>query len=119
MATVDSSDGATPKVEAGRATDWQVNIQLKEENRKLRELIEYRSAQIAHLGHELRTPLTSILGFAEILLGHEELTDAQRNFCERIQNSARQLQRTLNELADLSRLDIVPDDVASRESADK
>ena len=119
MATVDSSDGATPKVEAGSSNDWQVNIQLKEENRKLRELIEYRSAQIAHLGHELRTPLTSILGFAEILLGHEELTDAQRNFCERIQNSARQLQRTLNELADLSRLDIVPDDVASRESADK
>lgn len=121
MRTVDSASGKIPKVENGGSTDLHehANIRLKEENRKLRELTEYRSAQIAHLGHELRTPLTSILGFAEILLSQEKLTDAQRNFCERIQNSAHQLQRSLNEVADLSRLDIVPDDAASREPSDK
>jgi len=63
---------------------------------------------MAHLAHELRTPLTSILGFSEILLSQEELTDAQRNFCERIQSSAQQLQRTLNDLAELSRSEIPP-----------
>ena len=83
--------------------------QLKEENRKLRDLAEWRSATMAHLAHELRTPLTSILGFSEILLGQEQLTDAQRNFCERIQNSAQQLQRTLNHMADLSRMDTPSD----------
>ncbi len=84
------------------------NAQLKEQNRKLLDLTEWRSASMAHLAHELRTPLTSILGFSEIMLSQEELTDAQRNFCERIQNSAQQLQRTLNELAELSRTETNP-----------
>src|SRR5207253_38908 len=63
------------------------------------------SAFLARLAHELRTPLTSILGFSEILLTHEELTDTQRGFCERIQNSAQQLQGSLSQLSDLSRLE--------------
>jgi signal transduction histidine kinase len=80
-------------------------VALEEQNRKLREVAEYRSAFLARLSHELRTPLTSILGFSEILLTQEELTEAQRSFCERIQNSARQLQASLNQLSDLSRLE--------------
>jgi signal transduction histidine kinase len=83
----------------------KVNADLKDQNRKLRELAEHRSASIAHLAHELRTPLTSIIGFSEILLTQEELTDAQRNFCERIQNSAHQLQNSLVQLGELSRLE--------------
>jgi len=83
----------------------QQNAVLAEENRKLKQLAEYRSAFLARLAHELRTPLTSILGFAEIMLSQEELTEAQRNFCERIQNSAQQLQSNCNQLADLSRLE--------------
>ncbi len=83
----------------------QKNVALIEENRKLKQLTEYRSGFLARLAHELRTPLTSILGFAEIMLSQEELTEAQRNFCERIQNSAQQLQGNCNQLADLSRLE--------------
>ena len=83
----------------------QENAALTEENRKLKQLAEYRSAFLARLAHELRTPLTSIMGFAEIMLSQEELTAAQRNFCERIQNSAQQLQSNFNQLADLSRLE--------------
>lgn len=86
----------------------QENAKLKAQNRDLLDLTEWRSASMAHLAHELRTPLTSILGFSEIMLGQEELTEAQRNFCERIQNSAHQLQRTLNDLAELARTDAPP-----------
>jgi signal transduction histidine kinase len=78
---------------------------LEEQVRKLQQVAEYRSAFLARLAHELRTPLTSILGFSEILLTHEELTDTQRGFCERIQNSAHQLQGSLSQLSDLSRLE--------------
>lgn len=84
------------------------NARLKAQNRELLDLTEWRSASMAHLAHELRTPLTSILGFSEILLSQEELSDSQRNFCERIQNSAQQLQRTLNELSELSRTEARP-----------
>ena len=81
------------------------NTSLEEENRRLHQIAQYRSAFLSRLAHELRTPLTSILGFAEILLNQEEITEAQRNFCERIQNSAQQLQDSLSQLADLSRLE--------------
>src|SRR6266436_8081712 len=81
------------------------NSVLEEQNRKLQQVAEYRSTFLARLSHELRTPLTSILGFSELLLTQEELSDAQRSFCERIQNSARQLQASLNQLSDLSRLE--------------
>jgi len=80
-------------------------IALEEQNRKLQQVAEYRSAFLARLSHELRTPLTSILGFSEILLTQEELTEAQKGFCERIQTSARQLQASLDQLSDLSRLE--------------
>src|SRR5436190_23598179 len=86
----------------------RVNADLKEQNRKLRDLAERRSASISHLAHELRTPLTSIIGFAEILLTQEELTPAQRNFCQRIQNSAHQLQNSLTQLGELARAEILP-----------
>ena len=91
--------------------------ELEEENRKLKEMAEYRSAFLARLAHELRTPLTSILGFSEILLSQEQLTEAQRGFCERIQNSAQQLQASLNQLSDLSRLEAGQSDLQPEEFA--
>jgi signal transduction histidine kinase len=78
---------------------------LEEEKQKLQQLVEYRSTFLSRLAHELRTPLTSILGFSEILISQERLTETQRGFCERIQSSAQQLQLTLNQLADLARLE--------------
>jgi signal transduction histidine kinase len=78
---------------------------LEEANRELQRIGRYRSLFLARMSHELRTPLTSILGFAEILLDQERLTDAQRRFCEKIQASGLQLQASLNQLVDLSRLE--------------
>jgi signal transduction histidine kinase len=71
----------------------------------LRRLSHYRSLSLARMSHELRTPLTSILGFSEILLDQEQLSDVQRRFCQKIQDSGFQLQASLNQLVDLSRLE--------------
>ncbi len=79
--------------------------ELEEANRELRHVGHYRSLFLARMSHELRTPLTSMLGFAEILVDHEKLTDTQRRFCEKIQSSGLQLQTSLNQLVDLSRLE--------------
>jgi len=78
---------------------------LEEANRELQRVSRYRSLFLARMSHELRTPLTSILGFAEILLDQEDLTGSQRRFCEKIQSSGFQLQASLNQLVDLSRLE--------------
>jgi signal transduction histidine kinase len=95
----------------------QQKAALEEENRKLKQMAEYRSAFLARLAHELRTPLTSILGFSEILLAQEALTEAQRGFCERIQNSGQQLQGSLNQLSDLSRLEAGQSEIQREEFA--
>jgi signal transduction histidine kinase len=79
--------------------------ELEEANRELRRLSHYRSLFLARMSHELRTPLTSILGFSEILLDQEELTETQRRFCQKVQDSGFQLQASLNQLVDLSRLE--------------
>ena len=78
---------------------------LQKQIRELQQATQYRSLFLSRLAHELRTPLTSILGFSEILLSQEKLTEAQRGFCQRIQSSARQLQSSLNQLSDLARLE--------------
>src|SRR5215210_2243017 len=79
--------------------------ELEEANRELRRVSHYRSLFLARMSHELRTPLTSILGFTEILLDQEELTDTQRRFCQKVQDSGLQLQASLNQLVDLSRIE--------------
>ena len=88
----------------GLATKADVET-LQNQIRELQQTTKYRSLFLARLAHELRTPLTSIMGFSEILLSQEKLTDAQRGFCERIQSSAHQLQSSLNQLSDLARLE--------------
>jgi two-component system phosphate regulon sensor histidine kinase PhoR len=87
------------------ATDEKQVESLERENEELRRISQYRSLFLTRLAHELRTPLTSILGFSEILLNQEKLTEAQRSFCERIQSSSQQLQSSLNQLSDLARLE--------------
>ena len=86
-------------------------VELEEANRELRHVSHYRSLFLARMSHELRTPLTSILGFAEIMLDQEELSEAQRRFCQKIQGSGLQLLASLNQLVDLSRLEIGPAEI--------
>src|SRR4029453_1034139 len=83
----------------------QRTLELEAANRELRRVSHYRSLFLARMSHELRTPLTSILGFSEILLDQEELTDTQRRFCQKVQDSGFQLQASLNQLVDLSRIE--------------
>jgi signal transduction histidine kinase len=79
--------------------------ELEDANRELRHVAHYRSLFLSRMSHELRTPLTSMLGFAEILVDYEKLTEKQHRFCEKIQSSGMQLQTSLNQLVDLSRLE--------------
>lgn len=103
--------GGTAALNSQERVDLLINelrkrtAELEEANRELRRVSHYRSLFLARMSHELRTPLTSILGFSEILLDQEELTDAQRRFCQKVQDSGFQLQASLNQLVDLSRIE--------------
>jgi signal transduction histidine kinase len=116
--TVANSPTSNDQSEAGRVNAERVahlieqlklrTIELEEANRELRHVSHYRSLFLARMSHELRTPLTSILGFTEIMLDQEQLTEAQKRFCQKIQNSGMQLLASLNQLVDLSRLEVGP-----------
>ncbi|MGH7751240.1 MAG: sensor histidine kinase, partial [Gemmatimonadales bacterium] len=70
---------------------------------RLRRLEAVRRDFVANVSHELKTPLTSIAGYAETL-SHEAEGDARR-FAETILSNARWMQRLVDELLDLSRIE--------------
>ena len=104
-APMNISENSPQRVEELFAELRKRTAELEEANRELRRVSHYRSLFLARMSHELRTPLTSILGFSEILLDQEELTDTQRRFCQKVQDSGFQLQASLNQLVDLSRIE--------------
>jgi signal transduction histidine kinase len=104
-APMDITENSPQRVEELIAELRKRSAELEEANRELRRVSHYRSLFLARMSHELRTPLTSILGFSEILLDQEELTETQRRFCQKVQDSGFQLQASLNQLVDLSRIE--------------
>ncbi|HEX6939697.1 MAG TPA: ATP-binding protein [Longimicrobiales bacterium] len=71
----------------------------------LRRLESVRRDFVANASHELKTPLTSIRGYAETLLA-DDIPDAiRRQFLETIHENAARLQRIIDDLLDLSRLE--------------
>lgn len=105
VAPMNVTENSPQRVEELIAELRKRTAELEEANRELRRVSHYRSLFLARMSHELRTPLTSILGFSEILLDQEELTETQRRFCQKVQDSGFQLQASLNQLVDLSRIE--------------
>ncbi len=73
---------------------------------RLRHLENMRTEFVANVSHELRTPLTSIKGFIETLLdGGLENMEATKRFLTIIDQETDRLNRLINDLLDLSRLE--------------
>jgi signal transduction histidine kinase len=71
----------------------------------LRKLETIRRDFVANVSHELKTPLTAVVGFAETLLDDGIPPDQRRRFVETIRDNARRMQRIVDELLDLSRIE--------------
>jgi PAS domain S-box-containing protein len=70
-----------------------------------RQVDRIKDAIVATVSHELRTPLTSIIGYLELLGGNEPLGEEDARFVEIVKRNAARLQRMVEELLFLSRLD--------------
>ncbi len=83
------------------------NLELAAANAELRRLDEIKSTFVSVAAHELRTPLTSISGYVEILLDEEfdPLSGDQRKALEIVQQSARRLLTTTDNLLDVTRIE--------------
>jgi two-component system phosphate regulon sensor histidine kinase PhoR len=72
---------------------------------EVRRLEAVRRDFVANVSHELKTPLTSISGYAETLLGDQPDPETARRFTTTILNNARRMQRLVDDLLDLSRIE--------------
>lgn len=80
----------------------------RETVQKLQELDRIQSQFLTNMSHALRTPLNSIIGFSRLMLKELEgpLTDLQRSDLTAIHDSGRQLLGLLNDMLELSQLDL-------------
>ncbi|WP_449064584.1 ATP-binding protein [Planomonospora algeriensis] len=81
---------------------------LAEEQRqveRLRDLDRMKDELVAVVSHELRSPIGAIRGYTEMLLDDPGLAGERRSFTEVIDRESEHLQRLVDDLLDLARLD--------------
>src|SRR5439155_1542239 len=71
----------------------------------VRRLETVRRDFVANVSHELKTPLTAIRGFAETLSAELGSDPQHARFAETIQQNAERMQRLIDDLLDLSRVE--------------
>jgi signal transduction histidine kinase/HAMP domain-containing protein len=72
---------------------------------ELRHLEAVRRDFVANVSHELKTPLTSIAGYAETLATEASAGTQTERFARIILNNAKRMQRLVDDLLDLSRIE--------------
>ncbi len=85
--------------------DWGA-VGIIQDVTEVRRLEQMRRDFVANVSHELRTPMTSIQGFVEALLdGMADDAGSQERYLRVILDETTRLNRLLNDLLDLSRLE--------------
>lgn len=81
-------------------------IELRQANDRHKDLDRLKSQFVLLVSHALRNPLTSILGFSEFLLEGAHTPEETRSYLELLHNQAEKLARLIEELLDLSRIEV-------------
>jgi two-component system phosphate regulon sensor histidine kinase PhoR len=71
----------------------------------LKSADQIRRDFVAHVSHELRTPLTAIKGYTEALIDDPDDADARQQFLDIIHRHASRMERLVQDLLRLARLD--------------
>lgn len=97
-------DGSTVLM-TGRALPHGGALLVLHDVTALRHLETVRRDFVANVSHELKTPLTSISGYAETLVHEAAEPETTRRFLQVILGNARRMQRLVDGLLDLSRIE--------------
>jgi len=71
----------------------------------LKEVDRIRSEFVHTVSHDLRSPLTSIIGYSELVERVGPLSETQREFISRIQDSIQHITSLINDLLDLGSIE--------------
>jgi len=95
------------------------NVRLEERAQQVNEANMAKSRFLANVSHELRTPLNAIVGYNALALSglYGEVTPELRGAHDRIRTAADHLLRVLNDVLDLSKIEVGRMEVEAREVA--
>ena len=95
------------------------NVRLEERAQQVNEANMAKSRFLANVSHELRTPLNAIVGYNALALSglYGEVTPELRGAHDRIRTAADHLLRVLNDVLDLSKIEVGRMEVDAREVA--
>ena len=97
--------GGRALVVTGRALPDGGTLLVLRDISDLRRLETVRRDFVANVSHELKTPLTSIAGYAETLAAEAAAGSEAKRFAETILANATRMQRLVDDLLDLSRIE--------------
>ncbi|MFO7830347.1 MAG: ATP-binding protein [Desulfuromonadaceae bacterium] len=81
-------------------------ITLLQDVTRSREMAQLKSEFISTAAHELRTPLASMLGFSDLLLESQNLSEQERrDYLQIISNKTESLAAIVDDMLDLSRIE--------------
>ena len=79
--------------------------ELAQTNMALFESNKLKGEFLTTMSHELRTPLNSIIGFSDVLLTSDALTEKQRRWVANIQSGGQKLLALINDILDLAKME--------------
>jgi len=82
------------------------NKNLQDANQRLREVDEMKTEFLANISHELRTPLSVIIAYTEALRDGLVGETDRKHFLEVVADNGQSLLRLINDLLDLSKLEV-------------
>ena len=72
--------------------------------KKAEEATQAKSDFLANMSHEIRTPMNAIIGLSHLCL-QTRLTTKQKDYLQKVHNSAKNLLRILNDILDFSKIE--------------
>jgi signal transduction histidine kinase len=98
----------TEELHAGQDQLLATNQQLERRTRELQIALNARNRFYAAMNHELRTPINAVMGYNDLLLAevYGMLSEQQELAVERSQRAARHLRELVDDVLDLSRLEL-------------
>ncbi len=107
----------TEEMHVGQEELLHLNQQLEKRSRELQLALSVRNRFYASMSHELRTPINAVMGYNDLLLSsiYGALTEQQELAVERSQSAARHLRDLVNDVLDISRLELGKVELESKE----